>query len=197
VSSVCCFICGCQPEFLVTILWKLCRKLDPASAYKITKEQLQQLNSAIFEEQDPEKALQLGAFVSMVSSLLLRPSHACRLRRSNLFINMEEFAASTSFGKTDTLNVVSRGQNKSGSTKSGSTNDEHLFLMHQFDPKGFNSQWWMAAQDVYLNDVKLPRQPYTCQDGPFLGQQAFSLVEMAAKGMTGMKHLGFWNTVHI
>ena len=95
-----------------------------------------------------------------------------------------EFADSTSFGKTDTLNVNSRGQNKSGST-----NDEHLFLMHHFDPKGFNSQWWMAAEDVYLNDVKLPRQPYTCQDGPFLGQQAFSFVEMATKGMTGMKHL--------
>ena len=56
--------------------------------------------------------------------------------------------------------------------------------MHHFDPKGFNYQWWMAALDVYLNDVKLPRQPYTCQDGPFHGQQAFSLVEMAAKGMT-------------
>lgn len=109
----------------------------------------------------------------------LRPSHACRLTRSNLFISKGEFEHSTSFGKTDTLNVNSRGQNKSGST-----NDEHLFLMHHFDPKGFNYQWWMSAPDVYLNDVKLPQQPHTCQDGPFLGQQAFSLVEMAAKGMT-------------
>ena len=85
----------------------------------------------------------------------------------------------TARGKTETLNVNSRGQNKSGSR-----NDEHLFLMHLFDPKAFNSQFWMAAQDVYLNDVMLPRQPYTCQDGRFLGQQASSLVEMAAKGMT-------------
>lgn len=168
-----------RPEHFITVC-DLCRKLDPASAYKITKEQLRQLNSTIFEERDPEKALQLGTFVSMVSSLLLRPSHACRLSRYNMFINKEEFADSTSFGKTETLNVNSRGQNKSGST-----NDEHLFLMHHFDPKEFNSQWWMAAQDVYLNDVKMPQQPYTCWDGPFLGQQAFSLVEMAAKGMTG------------
>ena len=160
-----------------------CRKVEPASSYKITKEQLQQLNSEVFKEQDPMKALQLGTFVSMISSLLLRPSHGCRLTRNNLFINKEEFADSTSFGKTDTLNVNSRGQNKSGST-----NDEHLFLMHQFDPQAFNSQWWMAAMDVYLNDVKLPSQPYTCQDGPFRGQQASSLVEMAAKGMTGTKH---------
>lgn len=161
----------------------MCRKVEPASSYKITKEQLQQLNSVIFEEHDPMKALQLGTFASMVSSLLLRPSHACRLSRYNLFINEGEFANSTSFGKTDTLNVNNRGQNKSGSMS-----DEHLFLMHQFDPQALNSQWWMAAMDVYLNDVKLPSQPYICQDGPFCGQQASSLVEMAAEGMTGTKH---------
>ena len=164
---------------LLTVYWVLCRKVDSASAYKITKEQLQQLNSTVFQEADPEKALQLGTFVSMISSLLLRPSHGCKLSRYNLFANKDEFDHRTSFGKTTVLNVNSRGQNKSGST-----NDAHLFLMNQFDPKAFNSQFWTAAQDVYLNDVMLPRQPYNCQDGPFLGQQASSLVEMAAKGMT-------------
>ena len=56
--------------------------------------------------------------------------------------------------------------------------------MHHFDPEDLNFEWWMAAQDVYLNDVMLPQQPYTCQAGPVLGQQASSLVDMAAQGMT-------------
>ena len=114
----------------------------------------------------------------MIGNLLLRPSQGCRLTRNSLFVT-EDFAECSSFGQTDLLNVVSRGQNKSGSIV-----DEHLFLMHQFDPAAFNPLWWLSAQDVFLNDVKLPQQPFHAEDGPFSGQQAHSFVEMAAKGMT-------------
>ncbi|DBA66817.1 TPA: hypothetical protein ACH3X2_001953 [Trebouxia sp. C0005] len=153
-------------------------KVAAADEYRISGEGLQRLHTAVFDEADPAKALQLGTFVAMISNLLLRPSQGCRLGRDSLFIS-KDFADSASFGETDLVNVVSRGQNKSGSTV-----DEHLFLMHQFDPAAFNPMWWLSAQDVFLNDVKLPQQPYIAQDGPFCGQQAHSFVEMAAKGMT-------------
>ncbi|DBA94582.1 TPA: hypothetical protein ACH3X1_002165 [Trebouxia sp. C0004] len=104
-----------------------------------------------------------------------------RLTRNSLFVS-KEFQESASFGQTDLVDVVSRGLNKSGSIV-----DEHLFLMHQFDPAAFNPMWWLSAQDVYLNDVKLSQQPYTAQDSPFSGQQAHSFVEMAAKGVTDAK----------
>lgn len=45
-----------KPKTSYDRLLDLRRKLNPASAYKITKEQLQQLNSAIFEENDLAKA---------------------------------------------------------------------------------------------------------------------------------------------
>lgn len=154
------------------------RKVSAADEYRISPEELRRLNTAVFEEADPVKALQLGAFISMISNLLLRPSQGCRLTRENLKTS-KEFDHSTSFGQTHVLNVVSRGENKSGSDT-----DEHLFLMHQFDPAAFNPTWWLSALDVFLNDVKLPQQPVTAQEGPFSGQQAHSFVEMAAKGMT-------------
>ncbi|DBA88390.1 TPA: hypothetical protein ACH3X2_004884 [Trebouxia sp. C0005] len=157
------------------------QKVAAADEYRISPEELQKLNTAAFDEADPAKALQLGTFVSMINNLLLRPSQGCRLTRNSLFIS-KEFQESASFGQTDLVDVVSRGQNKSGSTV-----DEHLFLMHQFDPAAFNPMWWLSAQDVYLNDVKLSQQPYTAQDGPFSGKQAHSFVEMAAKGMTDAK----------
>lgn len=94
-------------------------------------------------------------------------------------MSFKEFQESASFGQTDLVDMVSRGQNKSGSIEV-----EHLFLIHQFDAAAFNPVWWLSAQDVYLKDVKLPQQPYTAQDGPRLGQQAQSFVEMAARGMT-------------
>lgn len=159
----------------------LCRKVAAADEYRISPEELQRLNTAVFDEVDPAKALQLGTFVSMISNLLLRPSQGCRLTRNSLFVS-KELQESASFGHTDLVDVVSRGQNKSGSIV-----DEHLFLMHQFDPAAFNPMWWLSAQDVYLNDVKLSQQPYTAQDGPFSGKQAHSFVEMAAKGMTDAK----------
>ena len=159
----------------------LCRKVAAADEYRLSSEELQKLNTAVFDEADPSKALQLGTFVSMVYNLLLRPSQGCRLTRHSLFVT-KDFADSSSFGQTDLLNVVSRGQNKSGSIV-----DEHLFLMHQFDPAAFNPMWWLSAQDVFQNDVKLAQQPYTAQHGPFSGQQAHSFVEMAAKGMTDAK----------
>lgn len=155
-----------------------CRKVSAADEYRISPEEMQKLNTAVFDEADPVKALQLGAFVSMIYNLLLRPSHGCRLTRQSLFVS-KEFVHSTSFGHTRVLNVNSRGENKSGSD-----NDEHLFLMHQFDPAAFNPMWWLSALDVFLNDVELPRQPVTAQEGPFSGQQAHSFVEMAAKGVT-------------
>lgn len=158
-----------------------CRKVAAADEYRISPEELQRLNTAVFDETDPARALQLGTFVSMIGNLLLRPSQGCRLTRSNMFVS-RGFEHSTSFGSVDLMNVNSRGQNKSGSTV-----DEHIFLMHQFDPAAFNPMWWVSAQDVYLNDVKLSEQPYTAQDGPFSGQQAHSFVEMAAKGMTDAK----------
>ena len=158
----------------------LCRKVAAADEYRISPEELQRLNTAVFHEADPVKALQikLGAFVSMISNLLLRPSHGCRLTRQSLFTS-KEFEQSASFGHTHVLNMVSRGENKSGSD-----GDEHLFLMHRFDPAAFNPMWWLSALDVFLNDVKLPQQPVTAQEGPFSRQQAHSFVEMAAKGMT-------------
>ncbi|KAL0040152.1 hypothetical protein WJX79_008892 [Trebouxia sp. C0005] len=91
-------------------------------------------------------------------------------------MSFKEFQESASFGQTDLVDMVSRGQNKSGSIEV-----EHLFLIHQFDAAAFNPVWWLSAQDVYLKDVKLPQQPYTAQDGPRLGQQAQSFVEMAAR----------------
>ena len=171
--------CTGTPSFLTIVA--CCRKVSAADEYSISTEEMQKLNTAVFDESDPARALQLGTFVSMIYSLLLRPSQGCRLTRNSLFVS-RGFKENTSFGPTDLVNVVSRGQNKSGSTI-----DEHLFLMHQFDPAAFNSIWWLSAQDVYLNDVKLPQQPYTAQDGPFSGQQAHSFVEMAARGMTDAK----------
>ena len=156
----------------------LCSKVAAADEYRISPEEIQKLNTAEFDEADPVKALQLGVFVAMIYNLLLRPSQGCRLTRQSLFVS-KEFKQGTSFGHTHVLNVVSRGENKSGSD-----NDEHLFLMHQFDPAAFNPMWWLLALDVYLNDVKLPQQPVTAQESPFSGQQAHSFVEMAAKGMT-------------
>lgn len=158
-----------------------CRKVSATDEYRISPEELQKLNTPVFDESDPARALQLGTFVSMINSLLLRPSQGCKLTRSSLFVS-RGFEWSTSFGHVELVNVNSKGQNKSGSTA-----DEHLFLMHQFDPATFNPIWWLSAQDVYLNDIKLPQQPYTAQDGPFSGQQAHSFVEMAAKGMTDAK----------
>ena len=116
--------------------------------------------------------------VAMINNLLLRPSQGCRLARNSLFIS-RDFADSAVFGETDLVNVVNRGQNKSGSTV-----DEHLFLMHHFDLAAVNPIWWLLAQDIFLNNVMLPQQPYIAQDCPFCGQQAHSFVEMAAKGMT-------------
>ena len=156
----------------------LCRKVAAANEYRISPEELQRLNTAVFDETDPAKALQLGTFVSMIGNLLLCPSQDCKMTRNSLFVS-KGFETSASFGPVDLINVVSRGQNKTGSTQ-----EEHLFLMHQFDPAAFNPAWWLSAQDVYLNDVRLSQQPYTAQDGPFSGQQAHSFVEMAAKGMT-------------
>ncbi|KAL3144514.1 hypothetical protein ABBQ32_004248 [Trebouxia sp. C0010 RCD-2024] len=100
------------------------------------------------------------------------------MSRKSLYVH-EDFKDSASFGPTNLINVVSRGQNKSGSEV-----DEYLFLMHHFDPTTFKPMWWLSAQDVYLNDVVLFRDPYIGQDGPFCGQQAHSIVEMAARGMT-------------
>ena len=128
---------------------------------------MQRLNTAVFDIAEPARALQLGTFVAMISNLLLRPSQGCKLTRNSLFVSK------------GLRQALLRGQ-----IKSGSTVDEHLFLMHQFDPAAFNAMWWLSAQDVFLNDVKLPQQPYTAQDGPFCGQQAQSFVDMAAKGMT-------------
>ena len=142
---------------------------------------MHRLNMAVFDVADPTRALQLGAFVSMISASLLRPTQSCKLNRKVLKVSTE-FQESASFGETYAVNVVSRGQNKSGSRV-----DEHLFIMHQFDPAAFNPIWWLSALDVHLDDVKLPQQPYTAKDGPFSGQQAYSFVEMAAKGMTDSK----------
>ena len=52
----------------------LCRKVAAADEYRISPEELQKLNTAVFDEVDPAKALQLGTVVSMISNLLLRPS---------------------------------------------------------------------------------------------------------------------------
>ena len=52
----------------------LCRKVAAADEYRIAPKELQRLNTAVFDETDPAKALQLGTFVSMISNLLLRPS---------------------------------------------------------------------------------------------------------------------------
>ena len=159
----------------------ICKKVASVDEYRLAREEMHRLNMAVFDVADPTKALQLGAFISMIGPLLLRPTQSCKLNRNSLKVSTE-FQESASFGQTDTVNVVSRGQNKSGSTV-----DEHLFIMHQFDQAAFNPIWWLSALDVHLNDVKLPQQPYTAKDGPFSGQQAYSFVEMAAKGMTDSK----------
>ena len=157
-----------------------CRDKAAADEYRLGRKQMNRLNTAVFDVADPARALQLGAFVSMIGAVLLRPTQSCKTRDS-LKVS-REFKESASFGETDTVNVVNRGRNKSGSTV-----DEHLFIMHQLDPAAFNPVWWLSALDVYMNDVKLPQQPYIAKDGPFSGQQAYSFVEMAAKGMTDSK----------
>ena len=154
----------------------LCRKVAAADEYRISPEELQRLNTAVFDETDPAKALQLGTFVSMISNLLLRPSQGCRLTRNSLFVS-KELHESASFGQTDLVDVVSKGQSKSGSIV-----DEHLFVMHQFDPAAFNPMWWLSAHDVYLNDVKLSQQPYTAHDGPFFWETNSQLCGNGSQG---------------
>ena len=110
----------------------ICRKVASADEYRLAREEMHRLNMAVFDVADPTRALQLGAFISMIGALLLRPTQSCKLTRSSLKVSTE-FQESASFGQTDTVNVVSRGQNKSGST-----GDEHLFIMHQFDQAAFN-----------------------------------------------------------
>ena len=56
------------------MLLKCCRKVAPADEYRISPEEMQRLNKAVFDIADPAKALRLGTFVAMISTLLLRPS---------------------------------------------------------------------------------------------------------------------------
>ena len=42
---------------------------------------MHRLNMAVFDVADPTRALQLGAFVSMISASLLRPTQSCKLNR--------------------------------------------------------------------------------------------------------------------
>ena len=67
----------------------LCRKVAAADEYRISLEELQtlSLNTAVFDDADPVKALQLGTLVSMIGNLLLCPSQGRRrLTRNSLFV---------------------------------------------------------------------------------------------------------------
>ena len=75
----------------------ICRKIASADEYRLAREEMNRLNMAVLDVADPTRALQLGAFASMIGMLLLRPTQSCKLNRNSLKVSTE-FQESASFG---------------------------------------------------------------------------------------------------
>ncbi len=155
------------------------RKVKFADDYKINEAAAANLNHAPFDLADPVKSLQLGMLLTLMYGFVLRPHQSTLVTRSNVGISKME--GSMSFGTSDTINIVTRC-----TYKSGNENPEQLFAVKTFDSRCFSIDFWMALNDVYTNDVRLPRQGYVCKTGRFEGRHVSSLVQMTAEGLTGM-----------
>ena len=174
VLDVCCYPCT---GFLGKV--SAYRKVKFADDYKINEAAAADLNRAPFDLPDPVKSLQLGMLLTLMYGFVLRPHQSTLVTRSNVGISKME--GSTSFGTSDTVNIVTRCTNKSGNE-----NPEQLFAVKTFDSRCFSMDFWMALNDVYINDVRLPKQPHVCKTGRFEGRAVSSLVQMTAEGLTGM-----------
>ena len=161
------------------------RKVKFADDYKINEAAAAKLNHAPFDISDPVKSLQLDMLLTLMYVFVMRPHQSTLVTRSNVGISKME--GSTSFGTSDVINIVTRCTNKSGNE-----NPEQLFAVKTFDSRCFSMHFWMALNDVYVNDVRLPKQPYVCKTGRSEGRQVSSLVQMTAEGLTGMLAVYRW-----
>ena len=156
-----------------------CRKTKLADDYKINQEAAAKLNHAPFDLANPVQSLQLGMMITLMYGFIVRPHQSTLITRAN--VGTSRMEGSTSFGASDTINIVTRCIDKSGNK-----NPEQLFAVKTFDPRCFSMDFWMALNDVYTNDVRLPNHPYVCKQGSYEGRPVNSLVQMTAEGLTGM-----------
>ena len=145
-----------------------CRKVKFADDYKIHEAAAAKLNHAPFDLADPVKSLQLGMLLTLMYGFILRPHQSTLVTRAN--VGTSKMEGSTSFGASDTINIVTRCTNKSGNE-----NPEQLFAVKTFDSRCFSMDFWIALNAVYINDVRLPKQPYVCKSGRFEGQARLQL----------------------